>query len=52
LIRGRGMGYIREVSPLFDSPFSTSLLQGEGEVRILKGQSPFKLPLVNEFVLV
>jgi len=42
LIRGRGIGYVREASPLFDSPSKE-----RGEVEGLKGLRPFKFPLVR-----
>jgi len=45
LIRGRGMGYIREASPLFDSPFSISLLQRRGGLFCKRGKIPLGLPL-------
>jgi hypothetical protein len=32
LIRGRGIGYLREASPLFDSPLVLTPFQGEGEI--------------------
>jgi hypothetical protein len=41
--RGR-VGYIREASPLFDSPCGIYFLRGEGE-DLEKGFRPFKLPL-------
>jgi len=44
LIRGRGIGYIREASPLFDSPSVSLSLKGEGEGLVLKGWNPFNLP--------
>jgi len=42
LIRGRGNSYIREASPLFDSPSK------EGKGLLVKGFRPFKLPLIND----
>jgi hypothetical protein len=41
LIRGRGTGYIREASPLFDSPLVSLSLQGERGRDFREGQSPF-----------
>jgi len=41
LIRGRGNGYIREASPLLDSPFSTCfLIRGRG-IGYAREASPF-----------
>jgi hypothetical protein len=45
LARGRGIGYIIEASPLFDSPLVYSLSKERGEGYSLKGWSPLKLPL-------
>jgi len=39
LHKGGGIGYVREASPLFDSPSKE-----RGEVLVLKGLRPFKLP--------
>jgi len=39
------MGYIREASPLFDSPFSISLLQRRGGLFCKRGKVPLGLPL-------
>jgi len=40
LIRGRGNGYIREASPLFDSPLVSLFLKGEGEEILERGFAP------------
>jgi len=40
LLKGRGNGYVREASPLFDSPVSISLLQRRGGKNIRRGVSP------------
>jgi len=48
LDEGKGEGYIREAKPLFDSRLVSLSSKGEGEILFLKGQSPFKLPLIND----
>jgi len=40
LIRGRGNGYIREASPLFDSPPVSLSLKGEGEEILERDEAP------------
>jgi len=50
LIRGRGIGYIREASPLFDSPSVSLSFKEEGDVWILRGLRPFKLLLINDLL--
>jgi len=37
LSRGRGNGYIREASPLFDSPLASTSWEGEGEDFVKRG---------------
>jgi len=43
LIRGRGNSYIREASPLFDSPLASTSWKGEKDIR-KRGFAPLKLP--------
>jgi len=45
LIRGRGNGYVREASPLFDSPLVLLSLKGEGEEFWKRGFAPLKRPI-------
>jgi hypothetical protein len=40
LIRGRGIGYIREASPLFDFPSVSLSFKGEGEEILERGKAP------------
>jgi len=51
LTRGRGSRYVREASPLFDSPFSIFLLQKRGGRDFREGRSPSltytPLPLIK-----
>jgi len=45
LVRGRGNGFIREASPLFDSPYSIFSFQGEGGEILERGFAPL-LPIL------
>jgi len=40
LSRGRGTGYIREASPLFDSPLVSLSFKEEGEGILKEGRNP------------
>jgi len=51
LIRGRGTGYIREASPLFNSPFVALPFKGEGEEIIKRGFAPLRHPVYVELRL-
>jgi len=48
LLRGRGNGYIREASPLFDSPLVSLSLKGEGDLFLKEGLAP----LLNTLALL
>jgi len=50
LIKGKGAGYVREASPLFNSPLISLSLKGEGEGILERGFAPLTstpLPFVR-----